>query len=250
MPVIKRKVVKSGDENLNSKQKITFALIAVFFGFMLALQFQTTKAPKNRDTRDIWQLQDDLTKAEKTHILLNRQLSSTEDLLDKYKGKSDATKMAAMREALDKEKNLAGLTEITGQGLSITVQPLEGVGINNQSYQDVTADLIRQLINELNYYGATAIAVSDERVINISPIRLVHNDLYINDRKIPGVPFTIDVIIPSPEKSKNRLSVSEPADNFARMGLALKIDVENQLTLPAYRQKIRLHYMRPVEEGS
>jgi uncharacterized protein YlxW (UPF0749 family) len=235
---------------LNSKQKLTFALIAVFFGFMLAMQFQTTKAPKNRDTRDIWQLQDDLTKAEKEHILLNRQLSSAQDLLNKYQSNNSGSKVEAMEEALEKQKRMAGVTPVSGQGLSITVKPLEGTGIGNQSYEDVTADLIRQLINELNFYGATDMSISGERIINISPIRMVHNELYINDHKIPGVPFTIKVLIASPEESKNRLSVSEAADNFARMGLGLDIVVKKKETLPAYNQEIKLHKMKPVEEGS
>lgn len=217
---------------------------------MLALQFQTTKAPKNRDTRDIWQLQDDLTKAEKSHILLNQELSGAQDLLNKYQSKSDNTKVTAMKDASEKEKVKAGLTSVTGQGLEITIQPLEGVGVGDESYQDVTAELIRQLINELNLYGATDIAIAGERVINISPIRMVHDELYINDQNIPGVPFTIQVLIPSPEESKNKLSVSDAADNFARMGLALKIKTDDKITLPAYQDNIKLRYMKPAKEGS
>ena len=235
---------------MTTKNKITFTLIAVFLGFMTALQFQTTKAPKDRDTRDIWQLQDDLTKAEKQHIQLNQQLTDAQALLQKYKNSSDEAKINAMKEALEEQKRSAGVTEVTGKGLKITIQPLEGADINNQSFQDVSADLIRQLINELNYYGATDIAIAGERVINISPIRMVHDDLYINDRKIPGVPFTVLVLLSHPDDSKNRLAVSEVADNFARMGLGLKIDADHAITLPAYDQDIQLRHMAPTEEGS
>ena len=225
-------------------------LIAVFLGFMIALQFQTAKTPQNRDTRDIWQLQDDLTKEEKKHIQLNQQLADSIDLLQKYKSDSNSTKVTAIKDELKTQKRSAGLTDVTGKGLSITIQPLEGANIDNQSYEDVTADLLRQLINELNFYGATDVAIAGERVINISPIRMVHNDIYINDQKIPGVPFTIQALLPKPEDSKNRLSVSEVADNFARTGLGLNIKVENSITLSAYNEKVNLHYMKPVEGGS
>ncbi|MGV3488593.1 MAG: DUF881 domain-containing protein [Tuberibacillus sp.] len=235
---------------MNKKNRAALAFIALFLGFMIALQFQTAKTPKNRDTRDIWQLQDDLTKEQKKHIQLNQELDGSLELLHKYESDSTKTKANAIKEELAEQKRVAGLTDVTGKGLTITIRSLEGTTLEDSSYEDVTADLIRQLINELNFYGATDIAIAGERVINISPIRMVHNDLYINDRKVPGVPFSVQAILPKPEDGKNGLSVSEVADNYARVGLVLNIQVEDNLTLPPYDQSIDLHYMKPTEGGS
>jgi uncharacterized protein YlxW (UPF0749 family) len=41
-----------------NKNIYIFTLIAILIGFMLAIQFQTTKEPVLRDTRDAWELRE------------------------------------------------------------------------------------------------------------------------------------------------------------------------------------------------
>ena len=45
-----------------NRATINFTLITIIIGFMIAVQFQTVKEPVVRDTRNIWELREALTK--------------------------------------------------------------------------------------------------------------------------------------------------------------------------------------------
>jgi uncharacterized protein YlxW (UPF0749 family) len=108
---------------------------------------------------------------------------------------------------------------------------------------------MRSLINDLNEYGATDIAVGGERIINITPIRMVHNNLLINDQKMPEVPYAVDVLTSDPTKLKTLLDVSPVLDDFARAGLTLNVSIKKTIRLPAYQSPISFQYVKPVEGG-
>ena len=47
---------------LGDKKYISMAFITLIIGFMMAIQFQTVKEPVVRDTRNTWELREDLLK--------------------------------------------------------------------------------------------------------------------------------------------------------------------------------------------
>lgn len=61
-----------------------FAISTFVLGFMLAILFQTTKQPVERDTRSIWELREDLEKEKKQQMLLNDEVGQYELLLNQY----------------------------------------------------------------------------------------------------------------------------------------------------------------------
>lgn len=233
---------------MSLSQRFSLAFVAMFFGFMVVLQFQTTKHPQQKDTRNIAQLQSDLTKAQKQHIALNNDLSQAEQLLNKYQNTQSGNQLQTMKGALQQQKLKAGVVPKTGSGDQIVVKTLIG-GKNPFNDGIVTAVLIRELINVLNEYGATDLAVGGERIINITPIRMVHTDLLINDQKIPPPPLTIQVLSTKPDKLKEQLAGSSVLDDFARAGLTLDISVKAKLTLPAYPSAITFNYLNPAKGG-
>lgn len=232
-------------------QRLSLAIVAMLFGFMVVLQFQTIKHPQQRDTRDVFQLQSDLAKAQKQHIALNNDLAQAEQLLNKYQSSQSGNQIQAMQGALQQQKIQAGVVPKTGEGDQIEVQTLIG---GQTPFNDgiVTAVLIRRLINVLNEYGATDISCGGERIINITPIRMVHNNLLINDQNISNPPMTVDVLATDPAKLKEKLDSSSVLDDFARAGLILNVTVKTKLTVPAYQSPISFHYLKstPTQGGS
>ncbi|WEG11660.1 DUF881 domain-containing protein [Pullulanibacillus sp. KACC 23026] len=233
----------------SKRERLSLAIVALFFGFMVILQFKTISHPKQKDTKDIVELQSDLAKAQKEHITLNNQLSQAEQLLTKYENSQTDNKLQAMKEELEQQKVQAGVTAKTGKGDLIQLKKLiEG---NDPFDSDSVTDvMMRNLINVLNEYGATDIAVSDERIINISPIRMVHDDLLINDQKLPQPPFNIEVLSDDPNKLKKELESSSVLDDFARAGLTLEVTVKPSITLPAYNDPIQFNSLKLTKGGS
>ena len=114
-----------------------------------------------------------------------------EDRLMEYESAAqDAGKLNdAMYKDLERARNLAGLTDLEGSGVIITVnlisfQEYGQSGIIRNVYHE---DLL-MLVNELNAAGAEALAINDERIIATTEIRDAGDYIVINTNRY-SAPF-------------------------------------------------------------
>ncbi|MDM5337984.1 DUF881 domain-containing protein [Fictibacillus enclensis] len=228
---------------MNRKRRAVFSGVACVLGLMLAVQFQTTNNPVTRDTRDTWELRADLEKEKQRQQDLNNEIKKYQALLDNYEQSRKKEKIEAMQKALDDLKEEAGLTEVSGQGIVITIEPF-----NEGEMPKVYPELIRRLINELNRYDARDISVDGQRIITTTPIREVNGETYINNQPISSFPIEIKVLSDDAQKLQNKIIASESAEDFVRENLYIDSKPENQLTLPAYDKPIRVKYMKQAKE--
>ncbi|MDN4523509.1 DUF881 domain-containing protein [Fictibacillus fluitans] len=228
---------------MNRKRRAVFSGVACILGLMLAVQFQTTNNPVTRDTRDTWELRADLEKEKQRQQDLNDEINKYQALLDNYEQSRKKEKIEAMQQALDDLKEEAGLTEVSGQGIVITIEPF-----NEGEMPKVYPELIRRLINELNRYDAKDISVDGQRIITTTPIREVNGETYINNQPISSFPIEIKVLSDDAQKLQNKIIASESAEDFVRENLYIDSKPENQLTLPAYDKPIRVKYMKQAKE--
>lgn len=70
------------------KKLVHFTVIMAIIGFMLAIQVQTTKQPAVRDTRDIWQLRQDLKKEQQLEQQLLLEIRRNDEKIQKLPAKS------------------------------------------------------------------------------------------------------------------------------------------------------------------
>lgn len=230
-------------------KKIMLTGVAFILGFMLVVQFQTANGLKDsgeRDTRDTLQLREDLSKEKIRHQELYKELREAESLLNNYQHNQENQKARAMRNKLKQLEKEAGLTKISGQGIVLHVEPLVSASL----IEGVTPELLRRLINELNLYGATEIAIDGERVIGTTSIRTVNGQTYVNDRRISDIPFNIKVLAKDVKALHNEMQVSQSRENFARAGLKLLAESKDILELPAYDHHILVQYMELAEGDS
>ncbi|MCQ6265704.1 DUF881 domain-containing protein [Fictibacillus sp. WQ 8-8] len=228
---------------MNNKRKAIFAGVACILGVMLAIQFQTTNNPITRDTRDTWELRADLEKEKQRQQDLNNEIKKYQDLLDDYEQSRKKEKTEAMEKALNDLKEAAGLTEVSGQGILITIEPF-----NEGEAPKLYPELIRRLINELNRYEAKDISVDGQRIISTTPIREVNGETYINNQPLGSFPIEIKVLSDDAQKLQNKIIASQSAEDFVRENLYIDSKPQNQLTLPAYDKPIRVKYMKQAKE--
>ena len=57
------------------KKKLSFSLVTLIAGFMLAIQFNLVNQPVVSDTRDMWELKNDLLKEQQTQAELIEGIS-------------------------------------------------------------------------------------------------------------------------------------------------------------------------------
>ncbi|MDM5207199.1 DUF881 domain-containing protein [Cytobacillus kochii] len=237
-----------------NKKQWGFTIITVLIGVMLAIQFKTVKNTDVRDTRDTWQLREDLQNEEALRLELLKEIRSQEEKIAQYENNIAANKEVILRTTLDELKTEVGLTEKSGPGLILTIQPIaEELTIGSQVGK-VTPDLLKRLLNELNRYGAKEVAIGGHRVINSTVIRDINNITKIDGYSIQTLPLELRVIVENEhdaEQMYKRMQVSKSIEDFFIENLTLDIQLaENEITVPAYNEPIHMTDMKEAGKKS
>ncbi len=236
------------------KLNFNFTFITLVIGFMIAIQFQTIKKPAERDTRDIWQLREALLKEKELQSNLLTEIRSTEVKLAAYESKRKKSKEQALADTLEELKAEAGLTEVTGPGIILRLEPVvEDMKPGKPLAHVVSPELLQRLVNELNMYEAKYIAIDGQRIINTTVIRDINTDTKIDGHTIKRLPVEVKVVVNDQNKAEklyNRMKVSKARDEFFIESFRLTISKPNpNITVPAYDKPIRVQYLEPVKEG-
>lgn len=224
--------------------------ITLIAGFMIAVQFQTIKEPVVRDTRDTWELREDLIHEKKLELQLIDEIRSINGKIEEYEDESTKSKEAVLNETLAELKQEAGLTEVTGNGIVLKIEPVSSEFLLGEDPGTVTSELLQRLVNELNLYGAEEIAINDNRYVNTTVIREINNVLKMDGNPLNRLPIEIKVIAKdanTAEKLFNYMKVSKSADEFFLSNLLLNVEMPNEpINIPAYSNPINIHYLKPV----
>ncbi|MGJ7910594.1 DUF881 domain-containing protein [Neobacillus sp. LXY-1] len=239
---------------MDKKINLSFTLIAGIVGFMVAIQFQTVKKPAERDTRDIWQLREALLKEKELQYNLLTEIRSNEDKLSAYESKRKQSKEKALKDTFQELKSEAGLTDLTGPGVSLQIEAaMEDIQDGAPATRTVSPELLQRLLNELNMYEAKATAIDGQRIINTTVIRDINRETKVDGHSIKKLPIEVKVIaadFTTAEKLYNRMKVSKARDEFYTEGLKLNVSPPTQnVTLPAYDNPLRVRYLEPIKEG-
>ncbi|OXB94424.1 DUF881 domain-containing protein [Parageobacillus galactosidasius] len=233
---------------MERKKTIYFTCITAIFGFMLAVQLQTTSHPKVRDTRDIWELRADLKKEQQLQRQLVLEIGDYEEKLRNYKQKQRSNQEAVLHETVSELEQEAGLTKTEGPGIVLTIEPFYSDHYVGPIAETVSPELLHRLINELNMYGAKEIAIAEERITNTTAIRDVNGATKIGDSKISSLPITVKVIADDAEMLCNRLKVSTIRDDFVVENLQLTISEPlTSVVIPPSKEKWNVKYMETVK---
>lgn len=232
------------------KKNINFTLITIVIGFMVAIQFRTVKEPVVRDTRDTWQLREDVMKENELQIKLIREVRSNEEKIAKYETELKQSKEQILRETLSELKEEAGLTNVQGNGIILNIEPVYEELLIGTPVTTVSPDLLKRLVNELNMYNALHISIDGQRLINTTVIRDINGETKVDGHSLNRLPIEIKVIAEdakSADKLFKRMQVSKSADEFFIDNLRVKVQKpEGIITIPAYENTIRIRGMEPV----
>lgn len=135
--------------------------------------------------------------------------------------------------------DILGLTELTGQGVIVTLDDsktasIETVGISD----DISAYLVHyidvlKVINELWNAGAEAISVNGQRIVSQTAITCIGNVISVNGEKV-GAPFVINAI-GNPELLYGGLTrVESYLKILERDGVITDVKKSTNLVVPKY----------------
>ncbi|KKK39651.1 hypothetical protein WQ57_02880 [Mesobacillus campisalis] len=238
---------------MGSPKNVYFAITATIIGFMVAVQFQTVSEPNVRDTRDTWELRQDLMEEKKIQSQLLQEIRSNEEKLVKYETERQQSRAEVLRDTLSELKAEAGLTAVSGPGIVLVLRPYLDEFGQGETTTYVSPYLLKRLLNELYLNGALHVSIDGQRVINTTVIREISRMTKIDGHSLNKFPLEIKVIAATQQEAEklfNRIQGSTIVEDFFIDNLQVEIEKPgDDIEVPAYQDPIRIRYMEPAESG-
>lgn len=232
--------------------KLAVPFVLAFAGLLFAITGTTARGTNLRpgaNTRLI-----DLIQAAQER---NDRFSTTGDRLrnqvDRLAKQAEDPQVQEVRKEGDAIAGPAGLTAVTGAGLTVTLDDAPA-GAIDRSYpglpQPTADDLVvhqqdlQAVVNALWAGGATAVQLMDQRIISTSAVRCVGNVLILQDRVYsPAYSVTAigDVSALTKALAESR-AISNYREYVDAYGLGWKVERHARVTVPAYKGSVDLRY--------
>ncbi|MDM5319825.1 DUF881 domain-containing protein [Bacillus pumilus] len=235
------------------KPLLSLTALMIIFGIMVSIQFNSLQKPKVRDTRDVWELREDLSASKSKELDLLKEIDKYDEMLKKYGHQGDRSKEVQLTKTLIDLKDKAGFTEVEGEGIEIEISQLFSKDLTGEEVKNIPPDLLKKLINEANMFGAKHVSINDRRVINTSVIRDINGTTKMDGYSLDSDVVTIKMIGEQADKLYSRLNVSDIGDLFAQENFSLNMSQpKKKIHLKAYDGAIQVNELKPlgdVEEG-
>ena len=239
-----------------NKKVISLTIGAICFILVLAIVIQVktiknTNSIVNYTLSNNNDLRDDLLRWKEKYDSVNTEVTKAEKKLEE-------TRQLAIQNSPDsikKEQELninntaLGLTDVSGQGVIVTLKDNQGVTNENigitddiRSYLVHDANL-REIVRKLKISGAEAISINDERIVNDTSIICSGNVIRVNDKKVSS-PFEIKAI-GSPELLYGNLD--ETITRLNNSGIIVDIRKQDNVKINKYDGVINFNYAKTVE---
>ena len=145
------------------------------------------------------ELKEEVLRWKEDYENIYEELENKELELEKARQEStrENGRLKELQQELDETNRLLGLTEVTGEGIVLTVKDNDGTTLKelgldlNQAL--VHDEDLRQLVNELKNSGAEAISINGQRIMSTTAINCSGAVVTINNIKINS-PFEIRAI--------------------------------------------------------
>ena len=182
---------------------------------------------------------------DRTIAALQQQISRLERAVP-----SNNSRLTVISQDLQNAKFLAGLTEVSGPGIVVTLNDskkrfpdapveVENAGIIHDSD-------INGVVNELKAAGAEALSINKQRVVGLTAARCAGPTVYVNN--IPQTPPYIIQAVGDGDTLATALKLPEGVyDTISRMDPSMiKVDSVPKLLIPSYTGPTQPRFAKPV----
>ncbi len=232
------------------KAQLTLSLVALLLGLVMAIQVRSAAGVDDAlpDLR-VSEMRSVLMETIQQNKLLVQDVDELRKQVTLYEeaATSGQSSMELLRKELETARLLAGMLDVEGPGLTITLsdsQASGGLGDNPNVYIIHDEDLLR-IVNVLSAAGAEAIAINDQRLLATSEIHCAGPTISINNVRV-GAPFVVKAI-GNPSTMESSLRMREGVvEALGYFGIGVNIKREANLLVPAYKRPVRFDYAKPV----
>lgn len=231
---------------------LILGLMCVLLSYGIAAQIKTingTGSTMSTNAKEN-ELRDAVLKAKEKYDNLYYALEEAENTLEieRTNATQNNTELTELENEIKDGNKVLGLTEVTGNGLIITINDNQDISLNSW-FADPNLLVVHDtdlmsVVNELKNAGAEAISINEQRLVTTSAIECDGNIIKVNGEKI-GAPFTIKAI-GLPEVLINVDRFGGYLD-YLRETRYLKVTVERvtdkkTITIPKYTGVMKFQY--------
>lgn len=220
---------------------------------MTAVQYNSLQKPKERDTRDIWAIRNELSAEKQLHSDLLSEVRELDKTTNAYESSKEENAGKALEETVDKLYEQAGMTDVEGPGLVIEVEPSPESIAFGLPIIGVSPDLLTRFVNELNRFKGHSLEIDGIRYTKLSSIRDINGITTVNGINIATPPFKIKIVAQNfkdIEKLYNTIHASEINDDFYLDNLILDIGKPDEnVAIRGWEERFNNLYLEELPKG-
>lgn len=234
---------------MNKKQiAITLGIMCLILTMGTVVQIRTIKGTGQIVSQSFAdnELRDQVLRWKEKYDTTYNNLQNAEKKLEEVRKTASANTEGSeeKEEELKKNNMLLGLTDVTGEGVVVTLKDNDAVDsskVLDLSYLLVHDGDLLGIVSELRNGGAEAISINGERIVSTSSITCEGNVISINGEKVSS-PFTIKAI----GKPTMYSALSRPGGTIEYLNsrIIATIKQESNITIEKYNGVISAKYMR------
>lgn len=233
-------------------------VISLIFAFFLTLQLRSvsnnTKIVDDMETLRSSELQAKLNRELEKNSALTEELTGYKDQLEKYRDEAanagDYSQI--LNEELERAELLAGLTDVYGPGVIVTMEDAtgdeiaDGGGLVDPNVSIIHDSDILSVLNELRDAGADALSLNGERILATTEIRCAGAIVSVNNQRY-STPFIIQAI-GDPDTLKSALLMpSGVVDYLSNFGISVKVEQKDNIEIDQYSGSLQYKYAKQAE---
>lgn len=227
---------------MEKDKKILILTISIMALILVCVMFMQFKVVNETDIAQIESMREDeleeaVAEWKEKYEEAYEKLSDTSDKINEYNEKMQSN--AETEELINKElieaKTNYGLTDVTGEGIIVTLTDTEEMAYDS--------DDLLELVNELRLAGAEAISINDERIVNTSDIvNITSTTIKVNSKNITS-PYTIKAIGDN-TYLKSALTIKNGYyDIKEKNDYKIKVEEKSNIKIEKYSKALNLKYI-------
>ena len=168
-------------------------------------------------------------------VALNQMQAERDALLEQNKALEKTLKEGSFGAEMEELLAFAGLTEVTGAGVTVTMNDSSTRGGSDMNAYLVHAEDLLSVVNELNSAGAKAVSINGQRMIGQSAITCAGSIVMVNGVRV-AAPFEIKAVGDPAVMDSALHFPGGVIDNLAPWGIEISVRKETAVTVSAYTQ--------------
>ena len=168
-------------------------------------------------------------------VALNQMQAERDALLEQNKALEKTLKEGSFGTEMEELLVFAGLTEVTGEGVTVTMNDSSTRGGSDMNAYLVHAEDLLSVVNELNGAGAKAVSINGQRMVGQSAITCAGSIVMVNGVRV-AAPFEIKAVGDPAVMDSALHFPGGVIDNLAPWGIEISVRKEAAVTVAAYTQ--------------